>query len=418
MAADFIMQLGVYVFIILFAFLMFLFFTAVLAVFVKREYKHYQPNVSVVIPCYNLEKILPKCLESIFALDYPKEKIEIVAVNDGSTDNTLKILKQFQKIHKNFVIVEGKHEGKSHSLNLGVKKSKYDIIFAVDGDTILEKNCLKKLVLPLGDEKVGAVNGSCIVRNNKSLLGIFQGIEYHYNSLIRKSFSKLFNNGIWFFGAFACYKKDVLNKIKGFKKDTMAEDMDTYMELYKAGYKTINIHDAHGYTLVPESFNGFFKQRSRWCMGGLQSLNKNKSLFWGKNPSMLFLFINQYWWAFFAFISFFIIGYQVYYWLPYNNQSFSALFMYLFRWFSLAGPVYVIYKIPVWGFSLYSAFGVLSGLISVFMIIWAIYSFNDRINIKNLFGIFFYFPYTILLNFIAAFSVIKIIFLKGGYFIY
>jgi len=150
----------------------------------------------------------------------------------------------------------------------------------------------------------------------------------------------------------------------------------------------------------------------------LRTLGKNKKMFSLKsNPSILFLFISQYWWTLFALAFFPLIAYQIYYWLPYNTQSISSVFMYLFRWFSLAGPVYVLYKIPVWGVSFYNIFGVLSGIMSVSFIVWAVYMFKDKLDLKNIAGIFFYFPYTIVLNAIIVASVVMNIFLKKECFI-
>lgn len=421
MASDIVMDFSVYIFFILFAFLMFTFITVIISLFKTEKYKKYQPEVSIVIPCYNEEKNIAKCLDNVFSLGYPKDKIEVIVIDDGSKDNTPSILKGYSEKYANLRVIKGKHEGKSASMNLGVKNAKYETIMTVDADTFVDKDSLSRLVTPLQDKDVGASNGSCVGYNTNSIISIFQRIEYHYNNLLRKSFSTLFKNGIWFFGAFACYKKSVLVKIGYFKKDTLTEDMDTAMEIYSAGFRTVNVYNAFGYTMVPETMKAFYKQRMRWWMGGLQTLVKNRTLFSfssGKfNASILFLFISQYWWTFYAIISFPLIAYQVYYWLPYNMSSFYSLFMYLFRWFSLSGPVYVLWKIPEWGISTYNIFGVISGILSVFLIIGALYLFKDRLTLKNILGIFFYFPYTIILNSIIIISLIRLLFLKRRYFI-
>lgn len=418
MGTDIVMDISMYVFAILFAFLTFTFGTAVIASFKKRETQNFEPKVSVVMPAYNEEKNIIDCLDSVYSLEYPKNKLEVIVVDDGSSDKTMNFLKAYKKIHKDLIILQGNHEGKVASLNKGIKKAKHDFIFAVDADTTLNKDVLGKLVRPFADKTVGATNGSCVVKNPDSVLGVFQALEFHCNSLMRRSFSRLFNNGIWFFGAFACYRKKVLEKIGYMNKNTLVEDMDTAMGIYKKGYRTINVPDALGYTLVYSNFKPFFKQRVRWWLGGLRTLGKNKKMFSLKsNPSILFLFISQYWWTLFALAFFPLIAYQIYYWLPYNTQSISSVFMYLFRWFSLAGPVYVLYKIPVWGVSFYNIFGVLSGIMSISFIIWAVYMFKDKLDLKNIAGIFFYFPYTIVLNAIIVASVVMNIFLKKECFI-
>lgn len=417
MADDIIMSLGVVVFAVLFAFLMFVFFAIIASFFRKDKYEEYEPEVSVIIPCYNEGGNITACLKAVYSMDYPKNKLEVVVVDDGSTDDTQRILSGFKS--RGIKIIRGKHEGKSASLNLGVRNSSKGIIFAVDADTLVDKDALKRLVRPFSDPKVGLTNGSCIARNSSTIMSMFQRVEYHYNNLIRKSFSKVFRNGIWFFGAFICYRRKAITKIGNFKKHTMTEDMDTALEIYSAGYRIVNVHDAYGYTIVPPTLLSFAKQRMRWNIGGLQTLYKHRDLFSAKsNPSILFVFINHVWWSSYAVISFPLILYQVNYWLSYNMDTFYHLFMYLFRWFTLLGPVYVIYKIPEWGISLYSIFGVLSGLISVSLIIYSIYLFKDRVGMKNAFSIFFYFPYTIILNTITVISLIKLIFLKKKHFIY
>ncbi|MBD3313305.1 glycosyltransferase [Candidatus Woesearchaeota archaeon] len=418
MAENLVMIFGSFIFAGLFAFLSLVLLTVIFSFLRKQEDLSYEPTVSVVIPCYNEEKNISECVKGVYALSYPSEKMEVIIVDDGSTDSTLRNAESLRNLFKDLKILKADHKGKSEALNLGIRNSRNEIVFTVDADTVLERNALKKLTAPFASCKVAATNGSCIANNTTTIWALFQNVEYHYNNLIRKSFSTLFNEGIWFFGAFACYRREILEKVGYFKKDALTEDADMSLELYSEGYKTINVHDAFGYVRVPATFSELLKQRTRWWMGVLQSLWKNKRLFSSKSsPSILFLFINQYWWSFYAVISFPIIAYQVFYWMPYNTETFTMLFMYLFRWFSLLGPVYVVYKLPEWGISIYSIFGVLSGIISAALIIRAIHMFRDRYSFKNAFGIFFYFPYTIILNSITVIGLIKLIFLKRKYFI-
>ena len=410
---DIIMNIGAVFFGILFAFLAFIFIIIIISFFRKEEAKNtsFEPKVSIIIPAYNEEKNLKACLSSIALLDYPRGKTEVIVVDDGSTDKTSAIARTHGA-----KVIKGKHSGKSAALNLGLTKAKYGIIFTIDADTIVEKGCLRALIAPLHEEDVGATTGNSQVNNKKSIIGAFQNIEYHYNNLIRLGFSRVFRNGIWFFGALACYRKAALKKIGGFKKDTLAEDMDVALELRRAGFRTVNAAHAIGHTIAPSSIRELYTQRFRWWIGTLQSLSKNRALFSIRSPTSInFLFINQFWWSFYAFISLPLIIYQINYWMP--QGGFIEVFGYLFRWFTLLGPFYVLYKIPQWGISTLSIFGVLSGVICAVMILIAIRTFKDRLTFRNLAVLFFYFPYTILLNILIALSIIRYQFMPQKFFI-
>lgn len=411
---DVVMVAGGVMFFVLFVFLMFVFVVYVVSLFVRRSFPDFEPLISVVIPAFNEEKNIAACLNSVFASDYPLDKLEVIVVDDGSTDSTVKIAKSYQSV----TCVLSPHQGKAVALTVGAKAARHDFVLTIDADTVLERDCIRHLVKPLTDQYIGAVTGMCKVKNRSSLLGMFQNIEYHYNNLIKNSFSVVFNNGIWFFGALACYRKAALAKVGYFKPHTLAEDMDIVLELKKEGYRTYSVKGASSSTLVPDTLLGFYRQRSRWWLGTLQALVRNRQLFSLKSsPSVLFLYINQFWWSFYSFVSLPLIIYQIFYWLPYNSQSIASVFGYLFRWFSLAGPTYVVYKIPQWGLSYYSFFGVLGGLISAFMILSSIRLFKDKLHLRNLFALFFYFPYTIVINLVTFISLLRFRSLRTRFFI-
>lgn len=408
------MILGGALFLIVFAFLFFVFAIFLISRFKKVSFVDFKPAISIIIPAYNEEKNIKQCLDSIKNSDYSKNKTEIIVIDDGSTDKTREIVKKYEDVK----LLRQNHLGKTEALNLGTKKAKHDFVVTIDADTIVEKEFLREIIKPFSDETIGAATGNSKVQNRNTMLGSFQNVEYHLNNLIRHSFSNVFNNGIWFFGALACYRKSVLKKIGFFKKDSLAEDVDIALEIKKGGYKVFNASSACGYTVVPKNLKELYSQRARWWVGVLQSLTKNRDMFSLKAcPSITFLFINHFWWTFYAFVFFPVIGYQVNYWLPYNSANFVSVFSYLFRWFSLSGPLYVIYKIPEWGLSFYSFFGVLSGIISSVMIISSIKIFKDKLDFKNLLAVFFFFPYTIILNTFIIISVLRFKTWKNFYFI-
>jgi cellulose synthase/poly-beta-1,6-N-acetylglucosamine synthase-like glycosyltransferase len=279
----------------------------------------------------------------------------------------------------------------------------------------LDKDALMNMVLPLQEEDVAATNAVVLTKVRIGVMRLFQYVEYYYNNLIRVSFSKLFDNSIWFFGAVACYKRSALDKIGGFKKDTLTEDMDVCLELYRHGYRIITLKEARIYTDAL-SFFDFLNQRMRWYFGALQGLYKNRKLFRNniRSVPVVFLFLNQYWWTFYAIISIPIIVYQVIYWWPS-----VGVFGYLFRWFSLAGPVYVLYKIPDGWLSFLNISGISAGLLTAIMIIISFIFLRKRLPLKSILPMFFYFPFTIVLNLAILFSLLKYLVFrkKSRYFI-
>jgi cellulose synthase/poly-beta-1,6-N-acetylglucosamine synthase-like glycosyltransferase len=401
-------------FCVLFLFLIFVFCVFIASRIVRRKEHCFEPKITVVVPAYNEEKNIMQCISSIYASNYDKKKMEVIVVDDGSNDNTLKILKKF----KSLKTLRQNHLGKVEAMNKGLKASKRAFIVTIDADTILEKDCIKELIRPFYDNKVGAATGNNVVSNKKKWIGTFQNVEYHHQNLIRNSFSVTFNSGIWFSGSIAAYRKSALEDIKYFKKDTMAEDQDVALEIRKHNYKIINSPKSIGHTVVPDNVKALFKQRSRWWIGTLQAIVKNKSLFNRKSsPSVLFLYIAQFWWSFYAFLSLPLIIYQINYWLPYNMASAGSFASYIFKWFSLYGPIWVLWKIPESGVSVYSIFGVLAAVITTAINLIAIRMFRDRITLRNLLAVFFYFPYTIVLNMIILVSLVRNKFWKRSFYI-
>ena len=420
--ADTIMQIGVVLFFVLFLQLIFIFALFIISLFKKPKYtKSFTPSITILIPTYNESKNIGKCLENIFATRYGNDaisknaKMQIIVIDDGSTDDT----KQIAKSYKGVQVLKQSHKGKVAALNLGTKHATHEFIISIDADTNVSKNLFVELLKPFADKTVGAVSGAVLVENRNGFFGNFQVLEYSYNNLIRASFSRVFSTGIWFFGCLGGYRKSVLKQIGGFKTDTMAEDMDVAVETYQAGYKAINVPTAVGYTVVPTNFNELVKQRARWWGGGLQTIQKHASLLTKKsNFAIKYLFYNHLWWAFYAFLSMPLFIYQIHYWWP-ASSIISEVFAYLFRWFSFAGPVYTLYMNAngSWAWSAYNIFGILSGVISAIMLIGALIIAKEKKWLKNSICIFFYFPYTIILNVIMMGSVIRFFSQKRRYFI-
>ena len=392
------MGFGVLVFFVLFGFLLFLFGVVGVAMFKKDSKAVFSPPVSVVIPMYNESKNIADCLDSIRACSYAG-MVEIIVVDDGSTDDSVAIARSLGAR-----VLNQDHAGKVEALNFGIKEAENEFVVTIDADTVVDTHFLTEIIRPFFESDVVATSGAAKVKNRHTFLGMFQNVEYHHNNLLGSSFSKVFNTGTWFMGALAAYRKSIMEEVGYFKKDTITEDMDIVLELKQRGYRTINVAKAFGYTVVPTTVKGFIDQRTRWWLGVLQALKKNQGSWFRKDIPTTFLFINQWWWTMYAFVSFPLIAYQVHFWFP--QEGIVQAGAYLFRWFSIVGPFYVLYKLPEWGINLYNIFGVLSGILSLLLVGRALQFYGDRLTIKNLAVIVFYFPYTIFLNVVICLSII------------
>jgi len=407
------MNLGIILFFTIFFLLTIILVISITSFFIKKKTKKFEPSISVIIPSYNEEKNIKNCIKHILNSNYDANKLEIICVDDGSTDNTINIIKDLIKKYSNIKLIKGKHHGKSKALNLGVERAKHDYVLTVDADTLLDKNFIKEIIAPFSDKKVGATNGIALIDKPKRIVEHFQTVEYYFNNLIRHSFSKVFNNGIWFFGAAACFKKDVLKKAGLFSSRVLTEDMDISLKIFEHGYDVLTVRKATYYTQVCHNLKTLFSQRMRWFYGGLQCSFKHRKLWKRKVFSIKYLFFNQIFWAFFSVIVIPTIIYQVNYWMPSGAREILA---YLFRWFSLSGPIYVLYKIPEWGLSLINIFGVMAGILTFILINIAVIRFKGKLNLQKLLVAFFYFPYTLILNLILTTAIFRYTFSRKKHF--
>ncbi len=402
---DLIMNIGMVIFFFVFAMLATVFITFLKSVSIKKEKRDFQPGISVLIPAYNEEVVIRRTLRTILKSDY--ENFEVILIDDGSTDNTIKIAEKF-----NIKIINGKHNGKSEALNLGMKFAKFDFIVTLDADTLVDKNFLKEIINPFSDDNVGATNGIAFIRP-LNIIEHFQAVEFYFNNLIRNSFSKVFNNGIWFFGAAACFRKSVLEDLNGFSTKVLTEDMDISLRIFEHGFKVLTVETSYYHTRAAKNLKELFVQRMRWFFGGLQCMRLHKKLLRRKSFAVKYLFFNQWFWAFFSIIIIPLVIYEVNFWMP---IGFLNIFNYLFRWFSFLGPVYVLYMLPVWGLNFINIFGVFAGIITTILILSSIIKFKGKITFSKVLIAFFYFPYTLILNTILVTAVFKHGFSKKKYF--
>lgn len=228
------------------------------------------PSVSFVIPAYNEGSVIKKTIKNLLSINYPKDKFEILAVDDGSSDNTYNILKGFGN---KVVALRKNRGGKSSALNFGISHAKNEYVAVLDADTSLEKNALMNVMGYFDEKNIVAVTSRIISKSDNSLLEKFQNMEYMVAALTRKVKEKL--NLIEVApGAFSVFKKNVLTKLGGFDENNIWEDGEIAWRLLKNGYKIKMAYNAVAYTIYPKLLKNWWRQRTRWYVGGLQTFTK------------------------------------------------------------------------------------------------------------------------------------------------
>jgi cellulose synthase/poly-beta-1,6-N-acetylglucosamine synthase-like glycosyltransferase len=245
------------------------------------------PSLTVLVPAFNEEGTISDTIKSLLNSDYPKDKLEIIVINDGSTDNTAKIVREFKGVK----LFDKENTGKANSINQAIKKAKGDLIAIVDADSFPEELTLLKLANLLIDKKVGGVTSCILARNKKTFLEKLQAVEYTVIVWARKLFEFVDSVSVTP-GACSMYRKSAVVDVGGFDEENITEDIEICWNLISKGYKIRMNLSAFTWTSVPTKFKVWWNQRVRWYIGGMQTLFKYKRTLFNPNYGMMGLFIS------------------------------------------------------------------------------------------------------------------------------
>lgn len=234
------------------------------------------PSVTVAVPAYNEEKTLAKTVNSLLNLDYPKEKLDIIIVDDGSTDRTYEIAKSFKE--NNVRIFKKKKQGKAAALNFALKHCRTEFFGALDADSFVNRDALKKMVGYFEDKKVIAVTPSLKIYNPKTILQKIQRIEYLIGIFLRKVFAFMGSIHVTP-GPFTIYRKSFFQKYGGYDDFNLTEDIEVALRIQSNRFEIENSVDAEVYTVGPSDFKSLLKQRTRWYTGFTENVFNYKHLF-------------------------------------------------------------------------------------------------------------------------------------------
>ena len=247
------------------------------------------PNVAIVVPCWNEERTIAGTLASLLALSYPREKLELIVVDDGSTDNTAKIAKEFT--HGTRVrVFQKKNGGKHTAMNLALSKTEAELIGCLDADSIVAPGALAAIIPVFENMQVAAVTPAIHVREPRTLLEHIQAVEYRLSIFNRFVFSNL---GSVFItpGPFSIFRTRVLKELGGWRHGHSTEDMELALRIQAAGYLIANAPAASVYTATPRTLKTLFRQRVRWTYGFLRNAFDHRAMLLNRGYGNLGLII-------------------------------------------------------------------------------------------------------------------------------
>lgn len=245
----------------------------------------YNPKISVIIPAWNEGKGVIKTLESALHTGYAN--VEVIVVNDGSTDDSDKLIKAHVKKLKAEGIDQSmlryifypNNQGKGVALNTGVTAATGDIILTVDADSALQKGSLKNLTKYFLDDEIMAVVGNVEVVNSATLVGLAQQMEYFFGFYNKRAHAVMGAEYI-FGGACAAFRKQVFEQIGLFDTENKTEDIEMSMRTKFHGMKSTYAEDVICYTEGASDVKGLIAQRVRWKKGRFDTFKKYRAMFW------------------------------------------------------------------------------------------------------------------------------------------
>ena len=247
------------------------------------------PAVTIAVPCWNEEKIVYKTVRSLLALNYPKDKLKIFLIDDGSTDGTWNIISKFSK-YPNIKVFRQENGGKYTALNLALAHMETDFFGCLDSDSLVDSESLVRIMSYFEKEKnVMAVVPSVTVSNPKSIIQNVQSAEYYMGVYLKKMLDFLGAINVTP-GPLTIFRKKVFNDLGSYRHGHNTEDMEIAYRMQRNNYQIGHCHDAYVYTNTPHSVGRLYKQRLRWIYGFINNTLDYKDVLFRKKYGNFSLF--------------------------------------------------------------------------------------------------------------------------------
>lgn len=230
----------------------------------------YLPGVLVLVPCRDEAAMIPGLCQALSQLDYPRESLQVVLIDDASTDGTGTVMEQRAADSPGWHVLRfSSNVGKARALNTALARFPFgEIVYIFDADHRPEPRALRRAVRYFYAPRVAAVTGFTKILNPlASPSAFYSTVESYTNQLITIRAKDRLGLAPALLGSNCAYRRELLISSGGFRNGAFSEDSDLTITFYRAGYKIRFAPDAISYQQVPQSVEGYLKQHIRWGRG-------------------------------------------------------------------------------------------------------------------------------------------------------
>ena len=265
--------------------------------------KDFTPKVSIIIAMRNEENEVERLLQNLQSQIYPTDNLELILVNDHSTDNTLNILNSLQLDNLQVINMPNGEFGKKNAIKRAVELASGDIILASDADCSFKQNWVQTMANYFTNENIKLVSGPVAYHKQKGIFLSLQALEF--SSLIGSGAGAIgVNNAIFCNGANMAYRKEIFLEVNEFSIDTAVSGDDVFLlHSVKAKYPNsiafAKEQSAIVITDAVQTVSGFINQRKRWTAKS-SGYKDNASIYTSflvlfTNLAFVFLFAMHFW---------------------------------------------------------------------------------------------------------------------------
>jgi hyaluronan synthase len=258
----------------------------------------YEPTITFVSPCKNEEENIGGTLGALLQSEYPAEKMEIIVINDGSTDQTLErmmeVKRQADRQGLSMTVVNWtENKGKRHGMAEGTRLARGEVIIFVDSDSYVIPSTAREIVKYFANRRIGAVSGHCDVYNrDKNILTKMQAVRFMIAFKAYKAAEAIFGTVTCASGCLAAYRREyIVDKMDEWLNQrflgapcTYGDDRALTNLLLKGGYDAIYSEAAYARTVVPDTWSKFMKQQLRWKKSWTRESLMAFNFMWKRNP--------------------------------------------------------------------------------------------------------------------------------------